>query len=697
MNKTVRAIVFSILFSLVAGVFLFTTSKSFHADNVRIVVYSSICMIVLIVLFLEHFFSRPSDILAASVSVMLLILPVRPDLSRFGAVYDLFLLYTVIMAILALTSLVLLTDRESEESRRNNISRVLKNFCVRFGAGKIQFAILFFLCIFYYAERNTAEVYLLFGISFVALLIEPAKIRFTLRGRQSAESALGEIFGVQSRNVFLCRLFENINLPALLAPVSFIQSDGERIYLEQGIILDRYVLNQEQWVRILTAESLREPASPDSAARKRIVVPNQNAAVTSFFRNFVGIVIEDSTIEKIRFYYPSGALAVTDGRLLEVDSMGQKILYQIVQARTERMHLESRDQAAFIVGEAIQIGIWNQEKAIFDKFGWVPEINTPVFLAGPVESADLEQTEMDIGKIPGTEYPIILNKDTAITHHLAILGVTGSGKSVFARNLIQNHLADEAKVIAIDFTGEYAKKFGQTVDIISAERKTQLFADLEAIADELDKFANHRDKTLILAKEKAIQKVFSDSIKEYFESPAKDLAIFELPEVSNSTLIFDYTKWFFKVLFDIARVHQNYGRRVCVVLEEAHTVIPEWNFAGSSDKRAQGIVNSISQIALQGRKYNIGLMVIAQRTANVSKTILTQCNSIVAFQVFDNTTSEFLSNYIGTDMAKVLGHLKQQQAIAIGKCFRANVPLIFQVPHIEDSYTKKRRIAKKSP
>jgi len=91
---------------------------------------------------------------------------------------------------------------------------------------------------------------------------------------------------------------------------------------------------------------------------------------------------------------------------------------------------------------------------------------------------------------------------------------------------------------------------------------------------------------------------------------------------------------------------------------------------------------------LQGRKYNVGLLVIAQRTANVSKTILTQCNSIIAFQEFDKTSSDFLSNYFGQEISSTLPNLKFRQAIAAGKAFKSNVPMIFEVPEInEDDYS----------
>ena len=57
---------------------------------------------------------------------------------------------------------------------------------------------------------------------------------------------------------------------------------------------------------------------------------------------------------------------------------------------------------------------------------------------------------------------------------------------------------------------------------------------------------------------------------------------------------------------------------------------------------------------LQGRKYGMGCLLITQRTANVTKSILNQCNTIFAMRMFDDTGRDFLSNYIGSDYAKIL-------------------------------------------
>ena len=106
---------------------------------------------------------------------------------------------------------------------------------------------------------------------------------------------------------------------------------------------------------------------------------------------------------------------------------------------------------------------------------------------------------------------------------------------------------------------------------------------------------------------------------------------------------------------------------------------------GVSDYASRATVNSIAQIALQGRKYNIGFIVIAQRTANVSKTVLTQCNSIIAFQELDKTSNEFLSSYLGQEYIRTLSSLKFKTAIATGKAFRSTAPMIFEVPHIKEN------------
>ncbi len=275
----------------------------------------------------------------------------------------------------------------------------------------------------------------------------------------------------------------------------------------------------------------------------------------------------------------------------------------------------------------------------------------------------------------------------ALTHHTAVLGVTGTGKSVFSRNLIREYLKDKSiKAICIDFTGEYRGKFTDLnpFKLVSDAKEIKLYEAFEWISKELEKFGNQQSKEGLKKCDDFIKETLKEGLDAFLKSEDSQLCLFELPDVSNTASILEYTRQLFKALFNIAKNDRCYGHKVCVVLEEAHTVIPEWNFVGISDKSSHSLLNSIAQIALQGRKYDVGLLVIAQRTANVSKTVLTQCNTIISFQEFDKTSSEFLSNYFGQGIANVLPNLRFRQAIAAGKALKSNVPMIFEVPEITE-------------
>ena len=268
---------------------------------------------------------------------------------------------------------------------------------------------------------------------------------------------------------------------------------------------------------------------------------------------------------------------------------------------------------------------------------------------------------------------------------MAVLGVTGTGKSVFSRNLVREIARDGTKIICVDFTNEYGIRLADIIGgpLISGVVADALFEAVDDIGVELDKFANQRNTALIERRETELRDGFKAALRDFVQG-GSSATLFELPDVTNSTGILEYTRWFFRALFDLAKAREFGGQRVCVVLEEAHTIVPEWNFLGIDDKRSSSVVNSIAQIALQGRKYGVGFIVIAQRTANVSKTVLTQCNSVVAFQQFDKTSSDFLGNYMGADFVSSLTRLKPRHAIAVGKAFSSGTPMIFKVPEIEE-------------
>ena len=650
---------------------------------------SGALLLILLSLVDQPHFSRDSSVFVNAVTAGLSLLLV--DIENRNFIFWLFFFTTI---YLILSSYSLLWARHKALDLESKLIKLISRLNRQIGRPESLFSAFFVWGAFiqFGADSNEFNALLLFWIVFMILNI-PSLSRaieetIATRKEKSNELALGQIFRVQSKNTFLVKLFDLKERMAQAKVFDFVEFkyalDNK---VRKGLILDIHLLNQEQWVKVLSNREIEMIFNGETNFKQHepdIVYRIDKTPENDYLKRFVGIITENTIISKIRFVYNS-RIEIQEGQLLEVYVHNQKVLYQVIEGITKIEQLEQKNLTGLIVGEAIQLGTWNEEKFQFEKFGWVPEINTPVYLASDIEEPEIEENEFIIGKIPNTNYPVIIDKNIAITHHLAVVGVTGTGKSIFSRNLIRQYLEDEnTKVICIDFTGEYIGKFGDLdpVETIESSVAEGIFKDIDCIEREIANNYN-KDTDKSIEKKKEISELIHKELMAFMNGDKK-LSIFELPHVENTSGVLTYTKAFFRLLFHIAKKENNYGKRVCIVLEEAHTVVPEWNFSGVSDKVSQPLLNSIAQIALQGRKYNVGLLVIAQRTANVSKTILTQCNTIVSFQEFDKTSTEFLSNYFGQDIVQSLPKLKFRQAIAAGKAFRSNVPMIFEVPEIQE-------------
>ncbi|WP_407726530.1 ATP-binding protein [Rhodococcoides fascians] len=85
-----------------------------------------------------------------------------------------------------------------------------------------------------------------------------------------------------------------------------------------------------------------------------------------------------------------------------------------------------------------------------------------------------------------------------------------------------------------------------------------------------------------------------------------------------------------RVLYEIHFWTEN-GKRtpVTLVCDEAHLYLPATN-ADASEIRA---LDSFERIAKEGRKYGMSLLVVSQRPADVSRTVLSQCNNFIVLRL----------------------------------------------------------------
>lgn len=689
MSKNLRLMALVLSAAVMAVFYASPITRAAVEHDVGIVLYGSLFMLSFTNLLLEHFFARPTDVLAASVSILLLIVPSAELLSPWGNWYYALVAYECAALALSTAALFLLTEHQGPTSIRNRASVILKTVAVTCFNGRAQYFWLFFLTLVHFVEPRSIPFITLAAYSALILFFRPDRVAALLPEQLRSDSReVGELLGVQGRNNFLVRLHPRGNRAPVrvgdLIEFQYGMDDDQRH--RRGIALERFYLDQAQWLRVHCHPQIDEDASdlPEiPRARTDAVYRLTDNFKSKYFSTLVGVVTDGTNVRSLRFVRVGGH-STESGALLQLHVGDKPIIYQVVNARVDTQALERKNEADFVVGEAFQLGYWNAVSGFFETFGWVPAARTPMFKAADVPKPDLGPSEIELGCVPGSSFPVLLDKATAMSHHTAILGVTGVGKSVFSRHLVRQFVCDaDVRVVVVDFTREWgAVLHGDGIrPIFDADTEKAMQESLKKLDAEKRKWPDKRNEDLVKAEKSALFHGFSKAIGAFLDGNV-GVSVFELPDVANTELALEYTHWFFKTLFRVARDEKCRGKRVCIVLEEAHTVVPEWNFLGISDKASQSLVNSIGQVALQGRKYGVGFLVIAQRTASVSKTLLTQCNTIVAFQCFDKTSMDFLENYLPREVVQTLPTLPSRRAIAVGKAIRGTVPLIFDVPHL---------------
>lgn len=109
---------------------------------------------------------------------------------------------------------------------------------------------------------------------------------------------------------------------------------------------------------------------------------------------------------------------------------------------------------------------------------------------------------------------------------------------------------------------------------------------------------------------------------------------------------------------------------VVLVLEEAQNYIRERR--GLDDESISREV--FERIAREGRKYGLSLVVASQRPSELSKTVLSQCNSFVVHRLQNPEDLRYFKEIVPSIYEQLLGQLPalaQRNALVLGECVRA--------------------------
>ena len=160
------------------------------------------------------------------------------------------------------------------------------------------------------------------------------------------------------------------------------------------------------------------------------------------------------------------------------------------------------------------------------------------------------------------------------------------------------------------------------------------------------------------------------------ESP---ISVFDLSGIPT-TIVDDMVGAILRILYDAVfwgRMKQEGGRErpLLLVLEEAHVYLN----AQSKGRAA----TAARRIAKEGRKYGVGLMLVSQRPSEVDSTILSQCGTIVALRLTNDSDRNQVASCASDNLKglfSMLPVLRTGEALIVGEAVNMPIRAIIDRP-----------------
>jgi DNA helicase HerA-like ATPase len=331
----------------------------------------------------------------------------------------------------------------------------------------------------------------------------------------------------------------------------------------------------------------------------------------------------------------------------------------------------------------------------------------------------LDDNGIYLGKLHSNNVEIRVNLSRLLRKHLAILAISGAGKSYAASILIEEvYKHSKLGVICVDPHGEYSSVLPSIVkkeDIevirgsfitigvpeLNAWEISEFMPDISVVQTrELDKIISRlkRNNQTLFGLQDVIQKIeesetinprtkdaligWLDSLNRTYLFSAKTspnplemvhpgkIIIFDLSDIQSLWRRRIIVLFFLKRLYNL-RIQEKIPPSLFVV-EEAHQFCPQ-----SSRSVSKRIIETIAR---EGRKFYASLCLISQRPVNLSVTALSQCNSNLILRIRNPYDQDFIartSEGIDRSNLKMIPSLEIGEALLVGEAI--NHPTFFRI------------------
>ncbi|MBK6718945.1 MAG: ATP-binding protein [Sphingomonadales bacterium] len=660
--------------------------------------YSGIASLLLGSRLLNPYFTPPADSLTNAFAALLAIIPAAQEIAPWTP--DAYVLGAVIAyaALLSVVAIGVLLTRPAHGIQPGMFWRLCDRAVKGVGDPHIIFTVLVIASAWLFHRDKPVEVFAILATLTVIVVIKPLEsvaaylVWWLGQPKVLANTdAIGTVVAHQSPGIVLIRQAQS---QALGTGVVMRVTDPHGPEL-LGIALNYVGRDEGNLLRVLTTSMPQRLAgggqSSAVAADVGMALPMlidddeaANISTLQWIKRLRGIVDSDSSPDYLLFEVIDDD-GIAEGCLAEVRVGDERqVIYQVIDGVTREEVVQQKNKYGYARAKARKIGAWDAAASKFVPVPWMPRLNSPVFL---MESDDAPPAQDCIGHFPRTPYGVRVDVSECVTHNTAILGILGVGKSFLAIELVERMIAQGIKVLCLDLTNQYATLLSDFIDpaFEDAKRAELVAAGKGGVANQNKELGGSRNafKRAVLEQVRAFVTGSDDHYLRVF-NPAQfrvtkqasgmyqgnaDLAHLTASEI---TAIFSDA-----ALFVCQELGMTDKARLCLVYEEAHSLVPEWNsVAADGDKSATA---TSARAILQGRKYGLGCLLITQRTANVTKTILNQCNTVFAMRTFDDTGKDFLGNYIGSDYASVLPSLQPRHAVIFGKGSSCENPVLIRL------------------
>jgi len=312
---------------------------------------------------------------------------------------------------------------------------------------------------------------------------------------------------------------------------------------------------------------------------------------------------------------------------------------------------------------------------------------------------------------------VYVNVNMVVNRHLAILAVTGAGKSNTVAILVQRIVNElGGTVLIIDPHNEYGKIADSKTNIVlptihpakltiyeyynllsldpqaSKQRmylrkayneleKTRLqYPDkfLDELIKKLNEYAStykgdSRSITDLINKleelrERYWNKILSVDAPVNLDTVIKPgyanvIQLGEYDEEASDTVTYHYLDWLLKERksYIISRGEKGYPLPVLVVIEEAHILIPRDDITLTK--------NVVARIAREGRKFGVGLCLVSQRPKKLDEDALSQTNNKIILKLVEPNDKRYVqsaSETLSEELLEMLSDLNTGEAILLG-------------------------------